>query len=129
MEKSKLSGILKIFSCIHICIQNKNKSQIEFSDNGFMTLWFKVLIFLYFLTPCRSKVITPLWYFDPCRSKVTFMFGTWPLQKQGLGHSLVLTPCRSKVTIILYFSTLYKSKVTIILWFLTPCKSKVVIIL
>jgi len=59
-----------------------------------------------------------------CRSKVTFVLALDPLQKQGLGHSLVLTPCRSKVTIILYFSTPCRSKVTIILWYVDPLQKQ-----
>jgi len=80
----------------------------------------------------------------PCGSNVTFVLALDPLQKQGLGYSLIfdslqkqshnylnllicwpsaearshlfwhLIPCRSKVMAILYFLTTCKSKVTII---------------
>ena len=76
-----------------------------------MTLWCEDLIFLYFLTPCRSKVITPLWYVDP-------------LQKQGHFCVWLLTPYRSKVLAILWFLTHSRSKVTIILWCVDPLQNQ-----
>jgi len=81
----------------------------------------------HFLTPCRSKVIpffifrlpaeakSPSFEFidmlTPCRSKVTFVLVLDPLQKQGLGHSLV-------------FDSLQKAKVITLLIFWLPAEAK-----
>ena len=88
-----------------------------------MTLWCKVLIFLYFLTPCRSKVIIILWYVDPLQKQGHIGFGTWPLAearswpffdfwlpaeaKSQLFFVMVIL-CRSKVTFVLALDPMQK---------------------